>query len=267
MTADKNSMRLGYGVIWPPRLCQLLSSSPRVGAIHGSGRIAFTQSANDGKKPRLRGRRRSPIHLTGTIRPVESTMVEPNICSVMTIPSAWWRSAACRKSVMIIFLIRRAVSKSAHEAVWRKGKPISALGCRIWSNSLQKRLVILQAPPPPIVQDDAIWSRLRFSRRWIILHFVRGGQSHISLGFTLWDPCTTPCRSDTKMEPRRKCEIPERVAIRELQIVNATSQRHLAGEECWHRRRAADHDARVGPQRSGNGADRVRLALLVPPLK
>ena len=52
-----------------------LASRRSARPIQGSGRMALTQSAKDGMKPRSSRTCCSPIHLTGMTRPVESVMV------------------------------------------------------------------------------------------------------------------------------------------------------------------------------------------------
>ena len=46
----------------------------------------------------------SPTQRVGMMRPVESERVWPKIVSAMKMPSAWWRSARCRKSAVISLL-------------------------------------------------------------------------------------------------------------------------------------------------------------------
>jgi hypothetical protein len=72
------------------------------GAPHqGKGRMARIQSAKDGMKPRSSFTCCSPTQRVGIILPVDSFSVGPNTVSSMKMPSAWCRSARCRKSAAI----------------------------------------------------------------------------------------------------------------------------------------------------------------------
>jgi hypothetical protein len=73
-------------------------------SIQGSGRMAFTQSAKDGMKPRSSMTCCSPTQRVGITRPDDSVMVGPKMVSAMKMPSAWCRSARCRKSAVISLL-------------------------------------------------------------------------------------------------------------------------------------------------------------------
>lgn len=63
-------------------------SMRRACPIQGSGRIAFTQSAKEGMKPRSSMTCCSPIQRVGITRPDDSVMVGPKIVSAMKMPSA-----------------------------------------------------------------------------------------------------------------------------------------------------------------------------------
>src|SRR6516165_4422563 len=72
--------------------------------IQGSGRMHLTQSANDGMYPRSSITCCSPTQRVGMTRPEDKVMVGPKMVSAMKMPSAWWRSARCRKSAVICLL-------------------------------------------------------------------------------------------------------------------------------------------------------------------
>src|SRR5229473_1739816 len=72
--------------------------------IHGSGRIHFIQSAKDGMRPRSSTTCCSPTQRVGMTRPDDKVMVGPKTVSARKTPSAWCRSARCRKSAVICLL-------------------------------------------------------------------------------------------------------------------------------------------------------------------
>jgi hypothetical protein len=72
--------------------------------IQRCGLIARHQSTKLGIYPKSSRTCCSLIQRVGTSRPVLIVTTGPNSCIARSIPSAWWRSALCRKSQMIALL-------------------------------------------------------------------------------------------------------------------------------------------------------------------